>query len=266
VPELTYLLIMLAALGAGFLLARREQRQLPLEPWQKIGLAIGAACGGILGGKLPFVLGDAVFGSGSGLVSGTAWFADGKTITFGLVGGYLGVEVAKWALDIRVKTGDSFAVPAAVAVGLGRFGCFAAGCCYGLPTDLPWGVRFHDLGDPAGVLRHPTQLYEATFHLAAAACLLVLKREGLFRGQLIKLYFVIYFAYRFATEFLRPEPRVWAGLTAYQYTAFVMIPLFLLLWWWDRRSVMLNTSLERQASRPRESAVTRNGGDISDEY
>lgn len=225
---------MLVAVGAGLVLNRREQSRLPLDATQKLGIAIGAACGGILGGKLPFVLGDLFHGPG-GFGSGAVWFADGKTITFGLVGGYVGVELAKWALEIRVKTGDAFAVPVAVAVGIGRFGCFAVGCCHGLPTTLPWGVDFHLPGDPTGLLRHPTQLYEATFHLTAATCLYVLRREGLLRGQLIKLYFLVYFAYRFATEFLRPEPRLWGGLTGYQWTSLAMIPVFALLWWHDAR-------------------------------
>lgn len=55
-----------------------------------------------------------------GLRSGTAWFADGKTILLGIVGGYLGVEVAKRLLNVRIKTGDTFAVPVAVAIGIGR--------------------------------------------------------------------------------------------------------------------------------------------------
>jgi len=43
------------------------------------------------------------------------------------------------------------------------FGCFLAGCCYGLPTDLPWGVCF-PANSPAGIVYpntpvHPTQLY-----------------------------------------------------------------------------------------------------------
>ena len=43
------------------------------------------------------------------------------------------------------------------------FGCFLAGCCYGVPTDLPWGVCFPAYS-PAGMSYHnipihPTQLY-----------------------------------------------------------------------------------------------------------
>ena len=62
-----------------------------------------------------------------------------------------------------------------------------------------------------------------------------LLRRGMFRGQLIKLYFISYLAYRFLTEFLRPEPRLWLGLTGYQWAALALGPLFAILWWQDAR-------------------------------
>ena len=68
-----------------------------------------------------------------------------------------------------------------------------------LPTSLPWGVNFGD-----GRLRHPTQLYESAFHLLAAVVLFQLQRRQMFRGQLIRVYFVAYFVFRFVTEFIRP--------------------------------------------------------------
>jgi len=37
---------------------------------------------------------------------------------------------------------DALAVGLMLALALGRIGCFLNGCCYGKPTDLPWGVRF----------------------------------------------------------------------------------------------------------------------------
>src|SRR5439155_6647396 len=112
----------------------------------------------------------------------------------------------------------------------GRLACFSAGCCFGTATDLPWGVDFGD-----GIPRHPTQLYESLFHATAAICLLAMQRHGCFRGQLIKLYIISYLIYRFATEYIRPEPRVWMDLTMYQWAALVFVPVFAALWWWDRR-------------------------------
>jgi len=54
------------------------------------------------------------------------------------------------------------------------------------------------------------------------------------RGQLVKLYILAYLAYRFASEFLRPEPSWMAGLTVYQWTALALAPIFIWLWWRDR--------------------------------
>lgn len=228
--DLRYALIMLAALVVLSVLVRRWQARLPLTWRQKLSIGSGGFCGAMLGAKLPFVVMD-----WSGLASGAAWFSDGKTIMFGIVGGYLGVEVAKWTLDVRVKTGDTFAVPVAVAIAIGRIGCFAAGCCYGTPTALPWGIPFARSGD--SLPRHPTQLYEASFHLLMAALLLVLQTRGVLRGQLIKLYILSYLGYRFLTEFIRPEPELLFGLTGYQWAAIALAPLFALLWWQDAQAM-----------------------------
>jgi phosphatidylglycerol:prolipoprotein diacylglycerol transferase len=37
---------------------------------------------------------------------------------------------------------DALAIGLVAALVFGRIGCFLNGCCYGKPTDLPWGVRF----------------------------------------------------------------------------------------------------------------------------
>ena len=58
-------------------------------------------------------------------------------------------------------------------------------------------------------------------------------RRRLFRGQLIKLYFVSYFGYRFLTEFIRPEAQVVGGLTAYQWSALLLVAVFVWLWRMD---------------------------------
>ena len=145
------------------------------------------------------------------------------------MGGYFGVELMKWTLGLRLKTGDFFAVPVALSIGIGRLGCLSAGCCHGIETTLPWGLDFGD-----GLRRHPTQVYESVFHLTMAGLLVALGRHGLFRGQRIKLYIISYFVYRFATEFLRPEPRLALGLTGYQWASLVFVPLFAVLWWRDR--------------------------------
>ncbi len=219
--------IMIASVGVGIALARRTPQAAGLTPRERRMIGLGAFCGAMIGAKLPFALAD-----WHGLLTGRVWIENGKTIVFGMVGGYLGVELVKAILQVRAKTGDGFAVPAAGAVAVGRLGCFAAGCCHGTDTALPWGVDFGD-----GLRRHPTQLYEMAFHATAAVALAGLQRRGLFRGQLIKLYIIAYLIYRFATEAIRPEPRMAAGLTGYQWACLALVPAFAALWARDVRQL-----------------------------
>jgi phosphatidylglycerol:prolipoprotein diacylglycerol transferase len=219
---------MAAAIATGLLVSRFTRQPLPLTDGQRLGIALGAFIGAMLGAKLPFALSD-----WHDLISGRAWFADGKTILSGLAGGYLGVVVAKWSLGVHTRTGDSFAVPVDASIAVGRLGCFVAGCCYGIPTKLPWGVVFPEHG---GLPRHPTQLYESAFHAFAALGLYQLQRRERFRGNLFKLYIIAYAAFRFGTEFIRDEPRLWLDLTGYQWSALALIALFGGLWWHDATS------------------------------
>ena len=225
-----YTLTMMFAVGTGIYLSRRSQQDLRISPSDKLAIGLGAFCGAMIGAKLPFVLTD-----WEGLLSGAAWFSDGKTILCGLVGGYFGVEIAKWVCEIRTKTGDSFAVPVAASVGIGRVACFVGGCCYGTPTSLPWGIVFPSIDSQP---RHPTQLYEAAFHLLCALLLHHLRKRSMFRGQLVKLYILSYLCYRFLTEFIRPEVRLWWGLTGYQWAALALMPLFVWLWYRDRKQLL----------------------------
>jgi len=214
------------SLAAGIVLGRRSQTALALNAWQKAGLACGAFFGAMLGAKFVFLLVDP-----RALWSLPRMLDGGKTILGGLLGGYFGVELAKWALEIKIKTGDSYAAPVAATLAVGRLACFVGGCCYGRETSLPWAMDFGD-----GLARHPTQLYEALFHAAMAAWLSRLRASGRYPRQLMKLYILAYLCYRFLTEFIRPEPRLLSGLTGYQLLALAMMPLFLWLWRADRKA------------------------------
>lgn len=221
-----YQLIMALAIGTGVLLSRLTQRRSSLTDKERLAVGIGAFVGAMLGAKLPFALSD-----WQQLLSGAAWSSDGKTILTGMAGGYLGVVVAKWTLDIHTRTGDSFAMPVAASVAVGRLGCFVAGCCYGRATTMPWGVVFAQHGPQP---RHPAQLYEAAFHALAALALYGFERAGMFRGNLMKVYIVAYAIFRFFSEFIRDEQPLWLDLTGYQWAALALALFFSLLWWHDR--------------------------------
>jgi phosphatidylglycerol:prolipoprotein diacylglycerol transferase len=132
-------------------------------------------------------------------------------------GGLIGAILTGYFLMRRYqlpwwKTADACAPGIAIGNFFGRQGCFAAGCCWGKPTSLPWGVKFTELGHeitgvPTDAYLHPTQLYESFAMLAVFFFLLWLHKHRRFSGQVILFYALLYSAIRFAIEFLRADPR-----------------------------------------------------------
>jgi len=109
----------------------------------------------------------------------------------------------------------------AFGLAIGRIGCYLNGCCFGLPTDLPWGVQFPK-GAFAGVVFpgahvHPTQLYDFIYNSLIALVLLWYTPKKRFEGELFALFLVIYGTMRIWVEALRyyePSgiPFVWMGV------------------------------------------------------
>ena len=223
----SYFVFMILAMLAAWAVSQFTPPSTP-EKSQQLFVMSAAFIGAFLAAKVPFwiLAPEQLHNAGSFLFSG-------KTVLFGLVGGYAAVELAKWRLRIRVSTGDGFVVPVATAIGVGRLGCFFTGCCYGLPTNAPWGVVFSSVDS---IARHPTQIYESAFHLLMAALTFWLLRKKIFQCQLIKFYFLSYFAFRFCTEFIRPEIKWSYGLTGYQWAIVVLAPVFVALWIRDANS------------------------------
>lgn len=132
-------------------------------------------------------------------------------------GGLLGAIAAGYFLMKRYqlpwwKTADACAPGIAIGNFFGRQGCFAAGCCWGEPTTLPWGVRFSELGHeitgvPIDAHLHPTQLYESFAMLLVFFFLLWLHKRKSFSGQVVLAYALLYSVIRFAIEFVRDDPR-----------------------------------------------------------
>lgn len=96
----------------------------------------------------------------------------------------------------------------ALAQGIGRIGCFLAGCCYGRETSSPLGVVFPEGSlAPAGVRLLPTQLFFSVGDLLLCAALLLLDRREHKDGALMAAYLLLYGIGRFCLEFFRADPR-----------------------------------------------------------
>lgn len=151
----------------------------------------------------------------------------GQSIVGGLLGGLLGVELAKKLHGVTASTGDLFVGPILLGMVVGRTGCFLAGLAddtYGIPTGLPWGVDFGD-----GLARHPTQLYEIVF---AVALWMGLSRAGprlaLVPGLKFRLMLSAYLAWRLLIDALKPIPFAWpGGLSGIQWVCLAALILYL---------------------------------------
>ena len=154
----------------------------------------------------------------------------------------LAVGVAFWHMRRHRlpvwTTCDAFAPGIALGQAVGRVGCLLAGCCYGTPTELPWGVTFTNplaaanVGTPLDVSLHPTQLYESAAVLAILGILLLAERRGTsFPGRTFWSYLLLYPCARFAIEFFRDDPRGTAFdvLSTSQLVSLLLIPLSIIM-------------------------------------
>ena len=207
-------------------------------------LILSAALGGIAGGKIYYT----ILNRDLGLLLeryGFVWY-----------GGFiLGALAVIWTLHRRklplARSADAAAPAAALGYAIGRVGCFLVGDDYGVPTNLPWGVKF-PVGLPpteAGFLRstfgvsipaeipagellsvHPTQLYETGMCLGIwAVGLWVLHR---FRqpGSVALLVFGLMAVERFAIEFLRAKDDRFLGpFTVAQALSVTLLVVILVL-------------------------------------
>jgi len=140
-------------------------------------------------------------------------------------------------------TCDVFAPGIALGHVTGRLGCFAAGCCYGRPTHVPWAVTFTNplaalnVGTPLGIPLHPTQLYEAGAELLILGVLLWTERKGRpFAGRTFWLYMLLYAISRYVIEIYRGDPRGTVGVfSTSQFISIILAPLAIAMLVWLSR-------------------------------
>jgi len=103
---------------------------------------------------------------------------------------------------------DIMAITTCLVHIFGRLGCFMAGCCYGKPTDLFFGVTFTDkacYAHPLNTPLFPTQLMEAGYIFLIMIALFILRERRKFYGQLFLLYIVLYAIGRSILEIWRGD-------------------------------------------------------------
>lgn len=186
-------------------------------------VVIGCVLGAGIGNKLMFVLESPQLWIENGWLS----LLQGQSIVGGLLGGLVGVEIAKKLNGIHYSTGDDFVLPLIVGTVVGRVGCFLAGLhdgTFGLPTTVAWGLDFGD-----GVFRHPTQLYDM-LAVSVLGLVLLLNRKHLVKvsGLSFKLYLAGYLLWRLVIDGLKPVPYAyWLELSGIQWICVLALVFYL---------------------------------------
>jgi phosphatidylglycerol---prolipoprotein diacylglyceryl transferase len=197
----------LAALWVVVRLARRSK--LPAEP--VTNLAIYCALAGLAGAKLFMILFDL-----PSYLDGTYKLFSLDTLQAAGVyqGGFL-VALVTAVLYMRhnhlpvLQTCDVFAPGIALGQAIGRIGCFAAGCCWGVECHLSWAVTFHNpeahnlTNVPLGLPMHPAQLYESAADALIFAFLYRMITRPHTPGAILGWYLSLYSSARFVIEFYR---------------------------------------------------------------
>jgi phosphatidylglycerol:prolipoprotein diacylglycerol transferase len=189
-------------------------RRQGIDPENTWNLGILVVLSGIVGAKILLIINDWNYYS----IHPGEIFSLGTLQAGGVFsGGFLAALVAAaWYVHGHhmppLATCDVFAPGLALGHAIGRLGCFAAGCCWGKPTNLPWGITFNSplahawVGTPLGVPLEPTQLFESAVELTNFFILYWMIKHKRFDGQVIGAYMFLYGFARYFLEFIRDDP------------------------------------------------------------
>jgi len=218
-----YALCILAGIVVATFWTNRRLTQRGAEPWVVIDICLLAVPLAIIGARIFHVVTHPgfYFGEGKDLWAIFRIWEGGIAIFGALIGGAIGAWLGcKWS-GIRFWTfADALAPALLLAQAFGRFGNWFNQELYGLPTDLPWGLKIDypnsawPAGLPEDTLFHPTFLYEVIWNVMGVIVIAAAgRRFHLQWGRLFGLYLVWYSAGRIVWESIRIDPsEVFLGL------------------------------------------------------
>ncbi len=205
----TYGVFIASAFFLGIGLAVKEAKKEGIDPQKILDLSFYILIAAIVGSRIFYVIINFRYFIENPLEIIKIW--SGGLVFYG--GFVIGIVVVIYFFKKNNmplwKTADVIAPSIPIGQAVGRLGCFFAGCCYGKPTNLPWGVTFSDPNSLAklGVPLHPTQLYSSLNGLIIFFILIIIRRYKRFDGELIWIYVLLYSVGRFIIEFFRSDDR-----------------------------------------------------------
>lgn len=205
----TYGLFLVLGITVGLLVALRLSKSQAMSPQAILDMGFIIILFALLGSRLVYVLMNISYYREHPLDIIKIW-QGGLVFSGGLIAVLL---VLGWYLRRHHfsfwKIGDIWAPSAAIGQGIGRLGCFTAGCGYGKPTEVKWGVIFThpDSLAPLNIPLHPTQLYAALSGFIIFAVLIWLHAKKQFEGQVLLWFLILHSTARLFIERFRGDER-----------------------------------------------------------
>jgi phosphatidylglycerol:prolipoprotein diacylglycerol transferase len=247
-----YGLMYVIALLVGIWLLRLEAKRRGLPPEQMVDLAFYIFVGGLIGGRLYYVVFNLGYYGANPLKIFAVW-EGGMAIHGGILGGLIGGWLYAHASRLPFLTLCDMAAPA-ISLGhaFGRFGNFMNGDAHGYPLRSPelpsWLRHFPDwmgvtfppssiAGREFGqVPLHPVMLYELVLNVIGFIILWGLRKKPLPSGGLFGLYLMYYAVVRSFTSLFRADDLYLGPFRMPHVISVVMfVAGLMLLWGWRRR-------------------------------
>jgi phosphatidylglycerol:prolipoprotein diacylglycerol transferase len=138
---------------------------------------------------------------------GLIFNGEGLTIEGAVLGAALGIFIYS-LFNKKFRFGafvDAIAPSIILAQAIGRIGCTINGCCYGLPSNLPWSIVYTNPNSfgPLGIAVQPTTVYEIIYNLIVFGILMSLRNKFKPDGSLFMIYLSFYAIWRIGSDFLR---------------------------------------------------------------
>ncbi len=239
----TYGLLVAIGVLTGLWVSVRNSQKEGINPDDAWNFGILVVFCGIVGAKILYIVNDwSYYTAHPGELFSFGTLQAGGVFSGGLIAAFV---AAVWYIRKRrmpaLATCDAFAPGLALGHAIGRVGCFAAGCCYGKPTQHFWGVTFTNpiasanSSTPLNIPLEPTQLFESAVELVNFFILMWLFRRKKFDGQVFGAYLMLYGVARFFLEFIRDDPgrgEVFGGImTGTQLISIGLVLLGGIIWW-----------------------------------
>ena len=227
----TYGFLIAVAFYLSIQLAARTAQKEEIDPERIMDLGIYILFGAIVGARMLFVAINYESYIDNPLRIFKIW--EGGLVYYG--GFIIAVPLAVWYVKKHslpaMMCADIIAPYISLGQSIGRLGCFAAGCCYGAPSNVPWAVVFTDPNTLAipNIPLHPAQLYSSALNLTIFFILRWLYKRKTFDGQVFGSYLVLYSVARFIVENFRSDERGSIEIIGTVFSTSQLISMLILL-------------------------------------